>query len=208
MSKKLSSSIKQHLVDSTAILAESNPLFVALELGVANLSVGASINARLLATATFYGGLGYLFGKGRDISKNHFNITDETSEKIQHLHDSAYGAGFSALLSPPMYALSQKLAGDELDLTKIALATGSAVTLGIINGNPSAYAIDLFRDLSGVKDCNRKLYPKFLKNRTPKVKKAIFVALTAASIGAMAMQYACSNNNQSTNPTLEQITQE
>ena len=66
--KRIKKELKAHLVDSTALLAESTPVFAAFETGIAGMSDEISLNARLLATGlTYFGGMGYAYAKGRDI---------------------------------------------------------------------------------------------------------------------------------------------
>ncbi|MDP2908271.1 MAG: hypothetical protein Q8N77_00520 [Nanoarchaeota archaeon] len=188
--KRAAEKLKYHIIDSTACLAEASPVFSAFEVGVAGLSDATSINARLLAAGMFYAGFGYLFTKGRDLSRKIFGITDKTKEKIQHAHDAAYAGILTLVTSPPIYAVSQAIAGEDIDLTKIAIGTATATLLGAANGGPVGYAVDVFRDLSGIKECNRTSYPSFLKKQSSKVKKGILAGMIAASIGLMGLVYS------------------
>lgn len=188
--KRVMDNLKYHIIDSTACLAEASPVFSIFEVGVAGLSDATSINARLLSAGLFYGGLGYLFAKGRDLSRKIFRITDKTKEKIQYVHDAAYAGVFTLVTSPPIYAVSQALAGEDIDLTKIAIGTATATLLGGANGSPVGYTIDVFRDLSGIKECNRPSYPNFIKKQSSKVKKGILAGMIAASIGLMWLTYS------------------
>lgn len=185
---------KFYASDTTAMLTESHPVFTAFEVGVAGMSNAMSINARLIATAVAFGGIGYVYGKGRDFSRKVFKITDETKERKQHFHDIAYTAAFNLVISPPMYIASQLLAGEDLDFKKIAIGTASATAFGAVNGSPMGYSVDAFRDLTGIKECNRKSYPKFIKKQSPGIKKTIATGLVAASIGAMSLIYSANPN--------------
>lgn len=193
---KIVENLKYHIIDSTAMLAESTPIFAAFETGLAGMSDATSINARLLAVGINYAGLGYLFSKGRDLSKKLFKITDKTKEKIQTIHDIAYSGAFNLVFSPPMYALSQTLAGEDINLTKILIGTAAATGFGAINGSPIGYAVDVFRDLSGIKKCNRQSYPNFIKKQGSKIKKGILVGLIGASIGATGLIYSLTSEKQ------------
>lgn len=196
--KKIIGNLKYHVVDSTSMLAESHPVFSAFEVGIAKMSDTTSINARLLATGIAYAGMGYLFGKGRDLSRKFFKITDQTKEKIQHIHDIAYTAAFNLAIAPPMYAVSQILAKEDIDLRKIVIGSATATVFGAVNGSPMGYAVDVFRDLSGIKECNRPSYPNFLKRQSSKIKKGILTGLIAASIGAMGLIYSLTPDSSRT----------
>ena len=54
-----------------------------------------SVIARFLSTGLAYSGIGYLYGKGRDLWRKAFRITDKTREKIQTLNDVDYTAVFN-----------------------------------------------------------------------------------------------------------------
>jgi len=189
--------LKGHLADSTAILTESNPFFTAVEVGLAGMSDAMSMNARFLATGLVYGGMGSVFAKGRDLWRKKFNINDETAEKIQHAHDIAYTTALNLVVTPPMYAVSQMLAGEDLDPSKIAIGALTATGLGAANGSIMGYAVDVFRDLTGLRECNRKSYPNIIKRQSSKVKKGIAAGLIAASIGTMAGIYGLTSDDNS-----------
>lgn len=193
---KLVDNLKQHVVDSTALLVESNPLYCALEVGIAGMSVATSMNARILATGIAYAGVGSLLSKGRDLSRKLFKITDQTKERIQCIHDIGYTAAFNLVTCPPMYAVSQTLAGEDIDPIKIAIGTLAGTIFGSINGPPMGYAVDTFRDLSGIRKCNRLSYPNFLKGQSSKVKKVILTGLVGASIGTMGLIYSLTPNTE------------
>ncbi len=201
--------LKHNFIDSTALLAESTPVFAAFEVGIAGMSDATSTNARMLAAGIAYAGVGYLFGKGRDLSRKLFKITDLTKERVQHIHDVVYTAAFNLSISPPIYALSQTLAGEDIDLTKIAIGSAAATAFGAVNGSPMGYAVDVFRDLSGVRECNRPSYPKLLKRQSAKVKKGILAGLIGASIGLTGLIYSITPNPETQKtyqeiPTIEQ----
>lgn len=192
--KRMINHLKYHLVDSTALLAESTPVFAAFEVGIAGMSDATSMNARMLAAGIAYAGVGYLFGKGRDLSRKLLKITDQTKERIQQICDIGYTVSFNIAVSPPMYAISQTLAGEDIDFGKIAIGTAAAVAFGAINGVPLGYTVDVFRDLSGIKECNRPSYPKFFKGQGKRIKRGILAGLIGASIGISGMIYSLTLN--------------
>ncbi len=185
---KIKHNLKFHLVDSTAILAESTPVFAVFETQIAGLSNEISINTRLIAAGiTYFGGTGYIYGKGRDLSRRLFSIGDETTEKVLALHDAVYLAAFNLVIAPPLY-----FAAGERDLKRIAIATATIMAVALVNGGPLGYAVDLFRDLTGLKECRRPSY-RFLKKQSPRVKRVLVVLLTAAAVAVTGGIYALRN---------------
>lgn len=61
---------------------------------------------------------------------------------------------------------------------------------GLCLGGWTGYAIDAYRDLSGLQHCERPLYPLLLKRLSPRMKKGLAVALTAASVGLTGLVYS------------------
>src|SRR5256885_6184315 len=105
--EKLKKGIQFHLVDATALLAESTPVLAAFETGIAGMSVKVSLNARMLAAGlTYFGGTGYIYAKGRDTSRKLFRISHDTKEKMQHFHDAAYLGAFNLVIAPMLYIAS------------------------------------------------------------------------------------------------------
>ena len=203
IAKKIIDNLKYHVVDSTVMLAESNPIYSAFEVGIAGMSNETSIHARLVAAALAYAGLGRAYSKGRDMWRGIFRITDKTSEKAQTLCDTAYTAAFNLALSPPMY-----FACGARDLKEIAVGTACAVGFGALNGAPMGYAIDVFRDLSGLQTNERNSYPDLIRKQTPMVKKGIAAVLIAASIGGMGLIYSAkSDNHQNLNAPIPSVQQ-
>ena len=185
MKKGLIENLKYHLVDSTALLAESTPVFAAFEKGLAGMSDEVSITARLLATGlTYFGGMGLVYAKGRDFSRKLFKITEKTSEKKQSIHDALYLTAFNGVVSPLFY-----LASGARNIDEIAIGTGASMVLGLFNGAPMGYSIDLFRDLTGLKNCERPSYPNFLKRQSNKAKKGLAALLIAGSLALTAGIY-------------------
>src|SRR3989344_5121862 len=98
--RRVKDSLTYHLVDSTALLAESTPIFAAFETGIAGMSDDISINARLIATGLAYAGVGTALAKGRDLWRKAFKVSDTTKERVQMLHDTAYLAAFNLVTAP------------------------------------------------------------------------------------------------------------
>lgn len=193
--KKVFDNLKYHVVDSTALLASSHPIFSTIDTMVAGMSDDVSINARLCITGLTYAGLGWVVGRGRDLSRKLFNITNKTRERTQQIHDSLYLATINLPLGVGLY-----VAAGETDIKKIAIGTGMGMLFGAFMGPWVGYAIDSFRDLTGLDECQRRLYPNFIRNLKPRVKKELAVALTVASVGLMSMVYALTPNDPKTLP--------
>jgi len=204
---KAKDSLTYHLVDSTALSAESTPIFAAFETGIAGMSDDVSINARLIATGLGYAGVGTALSKGRDLWRKAFNVGDTTKERIQILHDTAYLAAFNLVAAPAIY-----YASGSRDLEEIAIGTACSIAFGSANGSPVGYAIDTFRDLTGLKECERPSYPNFLKKQSSKVKKLIAAGLVAGTLGLTAGIYGLTHNEKPTSynapQSIEQTIQE
>lgn len=200
--------LKKHLVDSTSMLAEASPLFALLELGI-GLSPDSSRNARILASVLTYGGLGWAYARGRDVSQRLFRISDATSERVRITHDVLYTASFNLTLSPPMYVASQLFAGEEIDLSRVVVASLSAVVFGGMNGPMIGYAVDAGRDLVGIEVSRRPSYLSLVTTQNSRVKKCLFAGMIGASIGLMAVAYSCASHHGNSTPNassgLEQI---
>jgi hypothetical protein len=201
---KFVDAVKYNVVDSTGMMIESNPLFSAVEVGLVHYTDMASINARIFFTASAYLGVGFLYGKGRDVSRKIFKVTDQTKEWKQHTHDILYTAAFNLVVAVPIYAASQAVAGEEIDMTKVFVGSGLSTVIGALNGSPMGYFVDVVRDLTGMRECKRKSYPVFLKEQTPPVKKLILGGLAAASIGLMTAVYSITPNQSQNSNTLPQ----
>lgn len=187
--KRLKRGVEFHLVDATALLAESTPVLAAFETGIAGMSVQVSLNARIIAASlTYFGGTGYLYAKGRDLSRKLFKIQDGTKERIQHFHDSAYLGAFNLVIAPLLY-----VASGARDRKEIAIGTATAIAFGLVNGGPMGYVLDMFRDLTNLKECNRSSYPGLLKTQNPTVKKGLFALFTLLAVVATWCIYLLKN---------------
>ena len=192
---ELREKIKLHLVDSTAIAIEANPPYAALETLVSGMSSAVSFNARLIGTGLLYFGLGYCYGKGRDLWRNKFRINDKSSETSQFTNDFMYGATFNLFVAPLLYTIS-----GAKDIKEVAIGTACSMIFGGFNGIPVGYAIDCFRDLTGVKESKRA--PQFLKNKSKIAKQSVAIGLLLASVGLMSGVY---HVNERLNVNLETV---
>ncbi len=196
--RKVREGLKYHLVDTTALLTASNPIYSGTETLITRMSDGISINARLIASGIAYLGVGFVFARGRDLSKKLFKINDRTKELVQYSHDIAFTATMNLVFAPLIY-----LASGETDIKKITIGTGAVMAFSAITGGPMGYAVDVFRDLTGLKKCERKSYPSLIKKQRSSVKKGLAALLVGTSIATMAGIYALTPNRNET-PNYEQ----
>lgn len=183
--EKIRNTLALHFVDSTAILAESTPVLAFFETRIAGMSNQVSINARVLAAGlTYFAGTGYIYARGRDLSKRVFGVTDQTRERLQAIHDAAYLGAFNLVIAPLIY-----LASGARDIREIAVGTAAAIAFGLVNGGPMGYAVDVFRDLTGLKECRRLSY-RVLKKQDARIKRALPALFVGAAIVVTAGIYA------------------
>ena len=179
---------KTHIVDSTAALVSTNPIFAVFENAVWGMSDQVSLKARLFATGITYAGVGSLLSRGRDFSRKVFKIKDTTTEKIQTFHDAAYLIGFNAILAPIMYSTAGA------NTQEIIEGTLTAMALSIINGPLIGYAIDAGRDLTGIKKSERM--PKLVSNFSSRHKKNLALILIAGLIALNGTIYKITPDKQ------------
>ncbi len=189
--KPFKEKLKQHVVDSTALLAISTPAFSFIETTISGMSNTVSLRARVIAAALAYGGVGSLITLGRDLSRRYLDVTDQTNERTQQLHDMIYLGVFNLLSSPALYLLS-----GSRDLKEITLGTITATVFGAAGGGAIGYAIDTYRDLTGIQESTR--LPRMIQQQPPAVKKTLAALVTAAAISASAGIYAWANNQNAT----------
>ena len=179
---------KYHIVDTTAGLLVSNPLFMATELSSAGMDDEVSIRSRAYITAAFYLGIGTVFSRGRDVSRKMFNI-NERGEAAKAMHDSIYSGVFSVPISFLLYDLAK-----EPDMSKIAIEAAIGVGISIGMGPISGYLIDIGRDLTGLEKSTRKHYNELVGDLGSWAKKGIATAGVAASTISMFVGYAITDD--------------
>ena len=183
--------IRQHLTDSTAIILESTPIFAALETCLVGMSSNVSMNARLCAAGLGYAGLGFVYGKGRDVWRKMLRVTQESKERYQAFSDLTYPIVFNSIAGPLVYYFS-----GARNLKEIVWGTGAGIVLGAANGWFIGYAIDTFRDLTGFKECTRSSYPAIVKRQSQKIKAGLAALLVAGSLGLTSELYSINNSKQ------------
>ncbi|MEK6932542.1 MAG: hypothetical protein AABW56_01980 [Nanoarchaeota archaeon] len=186
---KIIKQLKNHAIDSTAMLVASTPIFAGLENVVLGMSDEVSTNARLLATTLTYGGFGFLISKSRDFYRKTLKITDQTKERKQQIHDSIYGGLFNLIIAPGFYYTS-----GVRDLNEILGGTAISILFGLTSGGLMGYSIDMFRDLTGIKESAR--VPRYIKNKSSNFKLGLATAITAASIALTAGIYKITSDKK------------
>jgi len=183
---KVKDVLVKHVVDTTALNTTANPLLGSLEVTLFQMTDDNSLDARLFATKWGYLGLAAAFSKGRDVSKNYFNITDESNERDKKAHDAKYAIAFNTVFAPIMY-------WGEPDIGKFAAGVGTVMALSPFLGMVGGYSIDVFRDLTGLENSER--VPNLIQKQRPSIKKGLAAFVTAASVAIMVGIYAWTPSN-------------
>lgn len=170
-------SLKYHFIDTLGIIAFQTPFFVFLENFLSKIGDLNSIHARTYAILLSFLGLGRLISGGRDFSRKLFNITQTTNEKVQIFHDTIYLGIFNLLTAPIIYFIA-----GETSFTKILSATLLTSVFALITGAPTGFFIDSFRDLSGLKKCERKIYPKKISALSKIAKIILLISIILFSL--------------------------
>ncbi len=181
--RKAGKGIVKHATDCTALLVSSNPIYSIMETMISGMSNAVSIKSRLTVAAMTYLGMGSIFSLGRDVSNRVFHIDGNSSELKRGAHDALYTAAFNLAITPPIY-LSQGA-----DIKQAIVGGVTAAVAGPVLGPILGYAVDIGRDLTGLGNCDRALYPDCVKRQSSTIKKGLAALLTAGSIGAMAGVY-------------------
>jgi hypothetical protein len=145
--------------------------------------------------------MGSLFTKGMDFSRKLFNVGDKTSEKMKQVHDTGYAIAYNAVIGPAFY-----YAAGVTDLKQMALGTLCGMGLAVFVGGPMGYAVDAYRDLSGIKDSER--LPNVIKRQSRAVKLGLAGLLAAASVGLTAGVYHLTPDKQNIEIIQDGINQE
>jgi hypothetical protein len=181
--RKAGKLLADNFVDASGAIIQSTPIYGLVET-LAGMPNEVSRDTRLLAAATFYAGMGFVWSKGRNLSQR-LSIGKGALDKTIRRHDALYSAVFNLALCPALY-----LAAGATDWKDITLATIGSTTIGLVNGAPQGYAVDATRDLIGIQTCERTTYPDRIRKLGPKSKKTILAGAVAASIGLMGLIYA------------------
>lgn len=202
---KVGKQIDDAICVSTAIVVVSSPIQALADTAIAeaigrgcyNLDIhflnlnnllsmtdGNSIGAKFGMAKLMYGGLGWAYGKLRDKSRKVFGLGDKSKESLQGLHDFIFTLTYSSSMLVGSYML-----GGEHDWTKIGTALFIAGITQPVRGPYIGRFTDYYRDLLGLKECNRSTYPEKIKNLGRTAKLGVAALGVAASVGLMAAIY-------------------
>ncbi|HME86929.1 MAG TPA: hypothetical protein VKE88_00790, partial [Candidatus Nanoarchaeia archaeon] len=171
---------KQNLVDTIAMAAASTPFFAlsesmtrgdaqSIEDRVLSLGISLLINPAILGVRKF--------------GSTKMELQDKKDWK-QTFFDSMYLGVITAAGSLPLY-----FKNSDQTLTDNLVATVGAGLIGGISGPFVGYFRDTFSDMWGLEECNRLLYPSFVKNKSQPMKRLISAGLVAASLAVCAGIY-------------------
>lgn len=181
VTKGVLSFLKYYVVDTTALLTTSTPVYAAMETFVSGMSSDTSLEARIKVAGISYLGLAVLYTKARDLSKYIFKVNDLSSKKANIIHDSIYATVFNIAASIPIYLSSGA------DLEQTVKGTIGAVALSLTTGAVNGFGVDAYRDFMGIKSSKR--LPQKIQNMNSGLKKALAIGLIGASIGLTAIIY-------------------
>ncbi len=174
---------RQHVTDSSALFAVSTPLGALLENVLTGMSDETSIKSRLIVGGLYFGGLGGILGYFRDRSRELFNITEQTKERYQQLHDMVYTAAATLALNPLIY-----IGAGIQNVKEITVATLLATGVSFFSGGVMGYAVDSFRDLTNYQSSLR--IPEKVRKASPTLKKCLAGGIIAASVGLASLIYS------------------
>ena len=174
---------RQHVTDSSALFAVSTPVGAFFENVLTGMSDETSIKSRLIVGGLYLGGLGGILGHLRDRSRERFNITEQTKERYQQIHDMAYIAATAFVLNPLIY-----IGAGTRNVKEIAVATLLATGFSFFSGGVMGYAVDLFRDLTNYQSSLR--VPEKVRNASPTLKKCLVGGILVASVGLASLVYS------------------
>lgn len=197
--KKVPRFLKRHVVDTTAMLTGSSPIYCAWEMlglgALSNLGIevekmtyDVSLTTRLNVVKLSFLGLGYAFAGLRRVSRAVCGITQETKEKAQKLHDRVFTAVFNVSFS---YGVLYPLSGEE-DPKKLLWASLGTGVLGFLSGAITGKAIDWFEDFTGIQQSQR--VPERIRRLPTPVKTMMGAGLTATSASLIALIYQLTPN--------------
>jgi len=185
---------KDSFVEATGMLIPTTPFFAAFEtlipkyLGYAEPMISKyiafpeytpsdSVDARIKTIAAMYIGFGFLFSKGRDISRESFNIDKESRGIFKKIHDGIYAATIGLPAAAYLYYTNDDLSNLQIIQGVVASTVASSV-LGMVTGLGIDYARDLMQNKKSVR------VPDYISNLPRNAKYAIVGVSALASIAA------------------------
>ncbi|HLD12767.1 MAG TPA: hypothetical protein VJB87_04195 [Candidatus Nanoarchaeia archaeon] len=180
--KTLLERLEEHFIDTTGNVFFSTPFFALLENVVRHQADAQAIAARTNTALFNYLGLGFIFSKGRNLSRNICHLTKTTPELIKSVHDIIYTMLLTTAVTPPIYMFSgtepKKALIDGLWAGLASAPVGWAIGQGI----------DFYKDLYNIEPSERPLARTF-RNYTSTQKQLIGALGIAASTALTAAIY-------------------
>ena len=94
-----------------------------------------------------------------DLSRRVFGITGETIERTQIIHDMIYIFALNLVITPIIYLAVGN------SLKQAATSTLFVALMGLCLGPLMGYSVDVARDMTGLRQCQRSTYPDLVRKR-------------------------------------------
>lgn len=170
----------KNVVDSTAMAAVCNPILAFFGNVILGFSDELTLGSRISGTLLQYLGIGFAYTKGRECL-HHILKIDHKSRR-ERWYDVFYGGVFSATISAGIFA------ANGATLEEIAYGSMTHAGLGLVMGMPAGYAVDVFRDLTGIEQSVRT--PSYVRCFGRRAKLAVAAAAVAVSVGLVGATLA------------------
>ncbi len=180
------SRVEKQMVDATALVVASQPVYAFFELYVGHVPPDTSFGSRLWAIGTTYAGVGLLVSMCREWWKSRARIAPGSSEKRKLIHDMGYKAVFNVLTQPITY-VGVGLFTEGMSVEKIVSGTVATTVVAFLSGGYECYVLDAFRELWGVNAPER--LPMCVQNMTSAQKKGIALVFSAVSYVSLGFLY-------------------
>lgn len=175
---------KHYIVDSIGNLVVGNIFYGVMERVFLGFAPDLFLKSRVTASALVFLGIGYIYGRGRDIFyrlMDKYHLLGTIKKPNIGVRDIVFGFIFSFFFNILIYTIS---GANFIELVK---GTIVGTIVGLFVGVPMGYSIDLFRDLLGVKKSQR--IPVFIENLSLYLKYIFAFVLILVSIGILAILY-------------------
>lgn len=187
-------SFKQHLAETTGgIVTVALPLYASLETNLVCMSHLESMHTRTAAVLAGFGGLAFLYSKGRNFYHNLYKKDENFSTSWGNFREFTYGGIFNALVAPILYSVPAILSGEQINTQVLSYTTMTATALGAITGSIIGPSMDIYRDLYGFKES--KLLSEKIAKLPPRLKKLFATGLTAVSLALTSSIYRFTEDN-------------
>ena len=181
------SRVEKHVIDATAFVVASQPVYAFFELYVGHVPPQTSLGSRLWSIGTTYAGVGAFVSFGREWWKSRAHINTGASEKKRIIHDMGYKAAFNFLTQPITYVAVGYFTGD-ITVEGVIGGTLATTVVAFFSGGYECYALDAFRELWGIHPLKR--LPVCVQRMKSTHKKGLVTLFSVASCLALYLLYA------------------